>query len=512
MKKSQAWLLCFISALALGFAQPFYVPFMGEGIGSFQYWLGALVLLGYVPLWLALARQNLKNTFLMSFVTLTLQYTVILYWIYIACHDYGDVSVAMSALITILLPMEVALVGALFFTWGQFLARKLSISFFYLAPFVLCAMEYARNYVPFGGFPWGNSGYSAARIPEFLQLASLVGIYGVVFWVGLVNAFVCIRKAWLSLVLIILVYIFGAMRLSNSQEYGSFVRVALLQGNIPQDMKNKSRMYSQDILRIYLELQEEALKQNAELIVWPEAAYPRSLDKNIKELPFESPLASVMGSTVYGYDSDEEAHFHNSAFIQNYEGKVISRYDKSHLVPFGEYVPWPFVGIVNKIVPGMGAYRPGIDFSPIELAISPAKKFNIGTTVCYEGIFPEISRAYAQKDTALMVNITNDAWYGESSAPFQHLLMYQLRSVESGRPYARATNSGISALIDPYGRIKKQTSLFTREILVDDIKIINKKTLYTRLGDVLPMVSILVLFILTGLFIYQRMRVIGSKL
>jgi len=459
--------------------------------------------------------------------TLTLQYTIVLFWIYIACHDYGDIPPLGSAGLAILLPMEVAFMGALFFTWGKFLSTRLGISFFYVAPFALCAMEYARNYVPFGGFPWGNSGYAIGRIPELLQLACVVGVYGLVFWVGLTNALIALAlkaktkklrmsKLSIALVLLVIFYTFGFWRLNNnSHDFGPMIKIALLQGNIPQDIKNNSRMYKSEILDIYKTLQKQAQEEGAELIIWPEASYPKTFAKNIKDLDLDHkvPIASVVGATAYGYDQDSEIpHFHNSAFLQNAEGEIMSRYDKSHLVPFGEYVPQPFLGLVNKIVPGMGAYRPGTKFEPLMLTLNNDKRISVGTTICYEGIFPEISRAYALKNTSLLVNLTNDAWYGESSAPYQHLLMYQLRSVESGRPYARATNSGISAFIDPYGRILKQSGLFTREILIADVKIINKATIYTIIGDIVPQICLAILVLLTGILIYRQALRMKSSL
>lgn len=520
MKSYQAWLLCLLSALLLGVAQPFYSPALFGGIGAYQWLLGALALIGYVPLWLVLARSDLKNTFAKTFVTLTLQYIIILFWIYIACHDYGDISPFFSAGITVLLPMEIAFVGALFLSFGNFISKKFKCSFFFIAPIALTAMEYFRNYLPFGGFPWGNSGYALGRIPEFLQFASIFGVYGLVFIVGLSNSLLSVfitNKKYNNLiifsVLILFLYLFGLGRLNyNKNEYAPSVRIALLQGNIPQNMKNKARIYSHEIIKIYRDLHQQALEEGAELIIWPEAAFPTTFNKNIEKinLSFTIPAAAVIGATAYGFDQNsEEAHFHNSAFLLDYEAKIISRYDKRHLVPFGEYVPWPLEGLVTKVVPGLGAYRPGTNYEPVNLALGRDRRITIGTTICYEGIFPEISRAYAKQNAGLLVNITNDAWYGVSSAPYQHLLMYQLRAVESGLPYARATNSGVSAWIDAYGRIHKKSKLFTREVIVDNVALLSKTTVYTYIGDIVPIVCSIVLLVLSCILIYRRLVRMG---
>jgi predicted amidohydrolase len=223
------------------------------------------------------------------------------------------------------------------------------------------------------------------------------------------------------------------------------------------------------------------------------------LDESITGLKIiaEQQVPTIIGASVYGENEEASSyHAHNSAFLLNSNGEVTKRYDKSHLVPFGEYVPWPMSGIVGKIVPGLGAFRPGILFEPQTININLTEKILVGTTVCYEGIFPEISRAYAKNGAELLVNLTNDAWYGVSSAPFQHLLMYKMRSAESGLPFIRATNSGITAWIDAYGNLHERLGLFERGLIVDDIPLVKKTTLYVKLGDIMPIFSLL--FIILG--------------
>jgi apolipoprotein N-acyltransferase len=421
--------------------------------------------------------------------------------------------------------MEIAFVGALFLSYARFLSQKLNYSFFYFAPLALCAMEYFRNYLPFGGFPWGNSGYALGRIPAFLQSASVVGVYGLVFIVGLVNALICLALSSSfykriiilisTVILVNILYIYGCIRLYNIDEKEApTVRIALLQGNIPQEMKNRSKNFAEEILEIYRTLHEQAKAFGAELIIWPEASYPGVFHKDSTHLKinFSHGAAAIIGATAYAYDKDaQSAHFYNSAFLQDYDGKLISRYDKSHLVPFGEYVPWPLENVVNKIVPSLGSYRFGTDIKPVELALNADRRLSIGTTICYEGIFPEITRVYAQKDTTLLINITNDAWYGKSSAPYQHLLMYQLRSVESGKPYVRATNTGISAWIDAHGRVRKQSSLFTREIIIDTVPLLTKTTVYATIGDIVPILCLLVLGFFSCVIIFQKTKNINSE-
>jgi len=503
-------ILCLLSALLLGISQPLYVKGLIETPLSYQSWLGLLAFVGYVPLFLLVNRSNLKAAFWMTFFTMTVQYTVVLYWIYIALHVHGHIMPILAALITLLLPMVLALKGALFITLARFLSLRFNVPFLILAPFGLCAGEYFRNYYIFGGFPWGNVGYSVGRIDEILQVASLVGVYGLVFIVGAVNAllayafinrearnnYLVFGAAWL---IVIACFSYGSLRLTRAaHEFASTIRVALLQGDIPQEIKSAARLHAHEILDVYLGLHQEAINQGAQLIIWPESSYPRYLDENVKRLGkiSDDHVASIVGASVYGENKGKEGyHAHNAALLIDYDGNVVRRYDKSHLVPFGEYVPWPMTKIVDKIVPGLGAFLPGVDLAPEKLSIALGKTLAVGATICYEGIFPEITRSYAKNGASLLVNLTNDAWYGYSSAPFQHLLMYKLRSAETGLPFLRATNSGISALIDAYGRLHRPLGLFTRGLVVDNIPLIKKPTAYVAIGDAIAMISLIILLV-----------------
>lgn len=505
---SKSIMLCLVAGLMLGLSQPLCIKDLID-VTPAQDYLGLLALVAYAPMFWAIAEQNLKRAFLLSSLTITMHHTIGLYWIYIALNVHGHVPPLPSALITLCLPLLLAVKGAMFLTLGRFLAQRYNRSFFLIAPFALCVGEYFRNFYIFGGFPWGNAGYAIGRVTEFRQLASLVGVYGLVLFVGAVSALLCLaceRRAQAmkygacTILLVALVYVFGVFRLSGAEnEFAPTVRIALLQGNIPQEVKAAARLRSRDILDIYLGLVRTAKKQGAELIVWPESSHPRLLDKEVHDLDFgfEDRAASIIGAVVYGDNPDGSYYVHNAGFITDFRGAVVKRYDKSHLVPFGEYVPWPMSGIVDRIVPGIGAFKPGVELVPTKVQLSLGKELSVGTTVCYEGIFPEITRSYAQaKDPAeLLVNLTNDAWYGYSSAPFQHLLMYRLRSVESGLPFVRATNTGVSAWIDVYGREHQATTLYERTTVIADIPLLRKKTVYAAVGDIIPMLSVLLFII-----------------
>ena len=196
----------------------------------------------------------------------------------------------------------------------------------------------------------------------------------------------------------------------------------------------------------------------------------------------------LFGSPSYQKDCDGDAgcvSFLNSAFLLSPQGSIVGRYDKVHLVPYGEYVPlrkmFPFI---SKLVVGVGDFRSGEGYNPLTM-----DGHKLGVLICYEGIFPEASRAYKRMGADLLVNITNDAWFGRTSAPYQHLSMTVFRAVENRLYIARSANTGISAIIDPTGRIVAQTELFERTALRNTIRFINNKTFYSVYGDVFVLIS-----------------------
>jgi apolipoprotein N-acyltransferase len=175
---------------------------------------------------------------------------------------------------------------------------------------------------------------------------------------------------------------------------------------------------------------------------------------------------------------------------------MAGKYDKVHLVPYGEYVPLrPFFPFLNKLVEGAGDFQKGKHITPL-----PMGKYAVGVLICYEGIFPWIGREYKRKGADLLVNITNDAWFGSTSAPYQHMSMTVFRAVENRTFLLRSANTGITAIVSPTGEIVKQTELFTRTFLKGSVKFLDRKTIYTLYGDIFVYVCLilLVLIILTA--------------
>jgi apolipoprotein N-acyltransferase len=210
----------------------------------------------------------------------------------------------------------------------------------------------------------------------------------------------------------------------------------------------------------------------------------------------------IFGSPAYG-GTKGDIRYYNRAYLLSSSGLVLGTYDKVHLVPFGEYVPLKkFLPFVHRLVPAAGDFSAGEKSEPLPLSLLPS-----GVLICYEAIFPELSRAQVMHGAAILVNLTNDAWFGHTSAPYQHLAMAVFRAVETARPLIRAANTGFSAVVGPEGRILKQSGLFSEETLTVEIPLHQgKETIYTRFGDLFA-VTLLGITILCALFcLYRSMK------
>jgi apolipoprotein N-acyltransferase len=291
------------------------------------------------------------------------------------------------------------------------------------------------------------------------------------------------KSAALLLLLLVLTLGYGFMRL-NSVEKGAPLKVALIQGNIPQDVK-WDPAFQESTIAVYERLTRESCAGGVDLVVWPESAIPFYFQDDpkyasrIKRVAVDVKSFMVTGSPAYDNEGGS-IKFRNSAYLLSPKGEVRGRSDKIHLVPFGEYVPLAtLLPFVHKLVVGIGDFSPGAGTFPLSIG-----KGKIGILVCFEGIFPELSRGYVQAGSRLLVNITNDAWYGRSSAPYQHLSMTVFRAVENRVPLVRAANTGITAIIDSRGHIRGMTQLFKEAYLTGEVRLGEGETIYTRYGDI----------------------------
>ncbi|MCM2360054.1 MAG: apolipoprotein N-acyltransferase, partial [Geobacteraceae bacterium] len=404
--------------LALSFPQP--------GL-SFLAWFA------FVPLLLAISNKGPRTAFRLGFVSGLTAYGGILYWLNIVMTTYGKLHWTVSFSLFLLLVAYLALfTGAV-----AFVARRgetAGISPLLSFPVVWVGLEYVRSFL-LTGFPWASLGYSQYRTLPLIQIADITGVYGLSFLIALANVVIyriirgMVRKeggayptasAVLLLLLLVATLGYGFHRL-RTPERGEALRVALTQGNIPQDVKWDPAFQEQTIA-VYEKLSRQACAGGSDLVVWPESAAPFYLQSDlqhagrIKSLAAELKTCMVVGSPAFEQER-ERIRYLNSAFLLAPDGELLGRSDKMHLVPFGEYVPLArFLPFVNKMVAGIGDFSPGSAITPLDTG-----KGKLGVLICFEGIFPELSRAYVRAGSRLLVNITNDAWFGRSSAPYQHL-------------------------------------------------------------------------------------------
>ena len=363
------------------------------------------------------------------------------------------------------------------------------------APFLWVAAEWVRGQL-LSGFPWGLLGYSQYRQLPLIQIGEWTGVYGVSFLIVAVNAALTagvalgLRRAALGGTIAALLVVgtlgFGFMRLAAAPPT-HVIQVAVIQPSIEQSLK-WDPAYQRETLRIYTSLTREAGSRNPAIILWPETAAPIFLRRDpglVVELQALS--AEVNAPLLVGSLDGDGRGFYNSAFLLIGQG-IRGKYDKIHLVPFGEYVPLSgIIGFVRRWAEFISEFQAGRIPKVFREADPP-----FGVVVCYEGIFPDLFREFVAGGAEYMVNITNDAWFGTTSGPWQHLAMLPFRAVENGVAIARAANTGISASVEPTGRIGMTLGLFKRGVLNVTLPLRQRRTLYARFGDIFAYASLAV--------------------
>ena len=343
------------------------------------------------------------------------------------------------------------------------------------------------------GFPWMLLGYTQHRMLPILQTARIWGVYGVSFLIVLVNGsivslLVAGRSAWRGAIAPVLLLL--AALLYGSSKPTPFpserpVKVGIVQGSIPQGEKWQLDAREETVQR-YVRLTRQVAGARCELIVFPETAFPFYLrhPENASNYALVTGLARELNvPMLVGSLERTDGRIYNRAFLISRTGEVVGHQDKVHLVPFGEYLPleWIF-GYLEGLTRESGRFAPGAGHRALRL---PGAEVPFGVFICYESIFPEIARAYANDGAEFLVNITNDAWFGTTAAPYQHLAMGVFRAVENGLPLIRSANTGISGAVDASGRVLVSTDLFEPAVLTAQVAPRRERTFYTRHGDLL---------------------------
>ncbi len=466
--------------------KPVFLPALGGILYALAFpffGLWPLAWLFVVPLLFSIEDVNPGRAFLSGMISGLIAWAGVLYWIALVMSTYGGMGFFTAILLLLLLLAYLALYfGAFAWASSRFLKNKFA---FLILPGLWVALELMRSYTIFSGFPWALLGHSQLPFTSFVQVAEFGGVFLVsaVVMTGNVAIYQAMKKQYaplaIAVVMVILCAGFGQWRISNGPFEGTPLRVAAAQANVPQDQKWRKEQV-EATLDTYLSLTQQAIDKKARLVVWPETACTFYLFRHwpqtsrVLKLSLTNQSDLLVGSPAY-----ENDRFFNRAYLLR-SGKIMGLYDKIHLVPFGEYLP--FAGLLREYFDGLtaqvGDFSAGTKVEPIE---------DIGVFICFESIFPDISRQLCKQGARVLVNMSNDAWFKTWSTPEQHLQFVCFRAIETRRWVVRAVNHGISAVIDPQGRVVEQIGLLKEGMIVCDIKKIDYLSFYVKYGPVVAL-------------------------
>ena len=415
------------------------------------------------------------------------------YWIYDTMHQYGGLSVAMALLVLFLFCCYLGLYHGLFGLLVAILARgRDDRRALVVCPFLWVGVELARTRIT--GFPWNLLGIAQVDNVALSRIAAWTGVYGISFEILLVNvalaaAFLVPRQKRSAMVVaaVAAAVVLQAGRLVEPPPVSRNRAALLVQQNIPVSADWNPAYYQQtldDLTKLTLKSAQDSVRK-IDLIVWPESPAPFFTNESyfrqaVSTMAREARIPVVSGAIGNDAPSvNSEGPLFNSAVLIGPNGEWHSRYDKAHLVPFGEYLPFPsifsFAGGLTKEV---GQFEHGDSMRPLDAAGE-----QLGVFICYESIFPDEVRQFANNGAQVFVNISNDGWYGDSGAYAQHLNQTRMRAVENDRWILSATDTGVTASIDPYGRVVARIPRKQRTALVAPYSLTFVTTFYTRHGD-----------------------------
>jgi apolipoprotein N-acyltransferase len=479
----------------------------------------AFAWIALAPLLTALARESrprfvrplgLAHALRLGLLTGVVSFAGTLYWITGVMAVYGGIATSAAMLVNGALIFYLALFPGVFAVIVRRLFLSVGRRALLVAPVVWVATEFGRTYL-FTGFPWVLLGYSQASVLPIAQFASLFGVWGVSMLVASVSTVFALfalepaatgRSRWLPavtvLAMVLAVAVWGSRRAAAAEwtRSGEPVRVGLIQGNVDQGQK-----WSPDsaaaIFDSHIRMTRQAIGAGAEFVLWPESSTPFRFDEDradadrLRALARQARVPILFGSDEVVWRTDGIRRvvdkMFNSAFLVRPDGTTGGTYRKMHLVPFGEYVPLQQVlFFAAPLTEQVGTFSPGAD-----AVVLPVLGHKVSVAICYEVVYPALVRQFVAGGSELLTTITNDAWFGPTSAPYQHFEQASMRAIEEGRYLVRAANTGISGIVDPYGRVVARSAIYEPAVLVGEARYLRTSTFYARHGDVLPYASAL---------------------
>jgi len=454
---------------------------------------------GFVPLFFVLENKSSAQAFMFSFLSGVIFWFFTIYWL---------------ANVTIIGFIVFILYLGLYFGLFGVLIRRFYFPLLF-APSLWVVLEYIRSFL-LTGFPWALLGYSQYKNLPAIQIADITGVWGVSFLVIIVNVYIYrlirnrprLQQAVIVPVIVLVSFGYGfyKINLAHSRISLSQLRISVVQANIPQELKwdPKAKHY---IMENYIRLTETVSKERPDLIIWPEAASPCYLGEEkwcfneISDLSYRIHRPLLLGTVTV-----DRGSYYNSVLFINGLSQEYQLYHKIHLVPFGEYIPLRHIFTFLDTVVPIGDFSAGkeyIVFNIPDPASRTKDKFSV--LICFEDVFPGLARNFVKNGAQFLVNITNDAWFGRTSSPYQHLSASVSRAVENRVSLVRSANTGVSAFISPEGRIEaifsddKGRNIFVEGALTRELKVFAAgKAFYTRFGDIF--IFLLFIFLIYSIF------------
>ena len=422
------------------------------------------------------------------------------YWTSTVVATYGDLATPVALFAMLLLALYLAIFPGLTALITSRLINRAGAAALFFAPAAWVATEFCRGYL-FGGFPWVPLGNSQVTVLPVAQLASVLGVYGLSALVAFINASVAFallargrsRAVTIAVaaMLLISVAMWGALRIADGSltRQGEPLRVGLVQPNIEQSAKWDPRE-ARRIFTTHIAMTRDLVRRGAEYVLWPESSTPFMFEEDaqgeaaLRDLARELHIPILFGSDQLVRGTNPRMF--NAAFLIAPSGATTAVYRKIHLVPFGEFIPFKrWLYFVSPLVDSLAEFAPGT-----QMVMLPIGSHLTSTAICYEVVYPGLIREAVNNGSELLTTITNDGWYGYSSAPYQHFAMASMRAIEQGRYLARAANTGISGIVDPYGRVVQQSAIFEQVGIMQQVRLLKSRTLYSVFGDAIAYISI----------------------
>lgn len=494
---------------------------------------GFFAYFGLVPILIFVNRaKNYRELLIYTYLSMLIFHALTLYWIGGWSSKTDPFMMIGSVALILVHPFFYWLPFIFFFLIKRHLGTKTALFAF---PFLWNSLEYLRS-VEETAFPWLTLGNTQSYYLPIIQIASIIGVYGISFIIVVFNVLIyaayknfryesfrfTLNKLAIIVIVLVTLFIYGKVILNDAIYDGKKIIVGVVQPDFDPWEKWEDEVNPQ--IDVYLQLSDSAVNKGAELIVWPESALPVYLlsgnypaeVRRIKEFCRNNNVAIVTGlPLVHFYFSKDQAKKDSrisrdsSYYYDTYNGVVlflpdsdlIQEYGKMNLVPFAERAPYlhylPFLGDLIKWSVGISNWSVWDTQTVFNYRTRFGDSSKFSAVVCYESIFPSFNAEFVKNGVQFLVVVTNDSWYGKTSGPYQHKQYAVFRAIENRRWIVRAANGGISCIIDPYGRTIFETNLFERTFFVNDIYLNNEQTYYIQYRDLISYISL----ILSGVFI-----------